>query len=95
VRVLSAQLTAADPESNRDRIYGAIFLHESLGGGKHGLCSFCFWGAVAFLLLIICANLATLVVAREAGRSREFAIRAALVVLGIGTYAVMSTSVNR
>jgi predicted permease len=74
---VARQLETDFPETNRG--YGIVLrsVHEELFGGvRRGLLLML--GAAGFVLLIVCVNVANLVLARSHGRRKEFAIRAAL-----------------
>src|SRR5881398_1515870 len=74
---IAARLEKAYPETNRGETAVVTPLLENLVG-KYRTNLGLLLGAVGFVLLIACANLANLFAARGAARAREFAIHAAV-----------------
>ena len=74
---VQAQLDRLYPDANRDLGIAVVQLKEQLVGDVRPTVLLLF-GTVALVLLIAAANVATLLLARSAVRSGEFAVRSAL-----------------
>ncbi len=86
LETIGSRLARAYPRTNQGQIPQLQSFSEFFIGSNATLIYGAIWGAVGFVLLIACSNLANLMLARAIGRSREISISIAL---GAGRWRII------
>jgi len=72
------RMSATYPDTNKDLKASVETFHDRFNGGQIRIVFLLMQGAVAFVLLIACANVANMMLSRAMERRREISIRAAM-----------------
>jgi putative ABC transport system permease protein len=78
LNVIAQRLAADYPKSNQNVGVVVMTFQQYQNGGEIRLVFLLMLGAVGFVLLIACANVANMMLSRALGRTREISIRAAM-----------------
>ncbi len=76
--VTARQIAKDYPDTNKDHGIRVETFHQTFNGGPIRVMFLLMMGAVGFVLLIACANVANMLLSRAVGRTREISIRTAL-----------------
>jgi putative ABC transport system permease protein len=78
LNVIAARMAKEFPDTNKEVVPRVQTFHDLFNGGPIKLIFLLMLGAVGFVLLIACANVANMMLSRAIGRGREMAVRAAM-----------------